>query len=366
MSVGARSRSGCFRARVEHDGETAGSAVRYETKTIQAVRGDVGRTITMWEQQGWEVVSRDDGALRSEIILRKAERTIDVRRYAVLGGAVAVVVGVVVAVSTVAGGGDDEPVAAAPTASSSARSTPAPSATAPPTTEPPSPSATADDVVTAENNPDFAAVLSSGEYCSTDIAAFAEQYRGRTVSFPASISALNPVAGTSTRYDIGIAPGNPGGESSTGPAFQFGDVNTTSDLNYTGTVPDSFAVGTLLDVTAEIGSYNFDQLVLPRPGGDQLPLRCASAGPAPIPSARWCGPRARRLRFRAQQRGSAPGRGSRAIEGCTAAQSSRRCAAEPTYAGGPHRFAGAGLRRRAGGQAVGIWDLRIPASTPLT
>lgn len=43
--------------------------------------------------------------------------------------------------------------------------------------------------------------------------------------------------------------------SASGPAFQFRDVNATSDLHYTGNMPDTIGVGTNLHVTAQVDEY---------------------------------------------------------------------------------------------------------------
>lgn len=43
--------------------------------------------------------------------------------------------------------------------------------------------------------------------------------------------------------------------SAPGPAFQFRDVNTTGDLNFVGTTPETIGVGTNLDVTASVLHY---------------------------------------------------------------------------------------------------------------
>jgi hypothetical protein len=227
---------------------------RYETKTVQAVRGTVARTVTSWEEQGWEVVSRSEGLVRTEITLRRAKRAIDVRRYAIVGAGAAVVVGAIVAISILAGGGGADGTTAQPAARTTATGSSSPSPAAPPAISSAMP--TEDAVLTPEGNADLAAILALTEYCSPEIATFADTYRGRTISFPASVAYIGSHDGASTRFDILLAPGDAGGDSTVGPAFQFRDVNTTSDLNFTGDVPGTIAVGTLLDVTAEVDEYN--------------------------------------------------------------------------------------------------------------
>ncbi|MCO7219492.1 DUF4839 domain-containing protein [Klenkia sp. PcliD-1-E] len=230
------------------------SAVRYETKTVQAVRGTVAKTIANWEAQGWEVVSQSEGLLRTEITLGRAKRGIDVRRYALIGAGAAVVIGAIVAVSILAGGGGDEETTAQQAAGTTSTSTTTTSPAAPPATSSAAPSE--ETVLTAENNSDLAAVLAVTDYCSPQVATFAQTYQGRTIAFPASVANIANHDGASTRYDILLAPGDEGPNSTVGPAFQFRDVNTTNDLNITGDGPNSITAGTLLDVTAEVDEYD--------------------------------------------------------------------------------------------------------------
>jgi hypothetical protein len=239
---------------VSGDENITSGDVRYETKTIQALRGTVAKTVSSWEAQGWEVVSRSEGLVRTEITLRRAKREINVRRYAIVGAAAVVVVGAIVATSILASSGNDEESTARPAAPTTATASSSQSPTAPPVTSSAAPSEEA--VLTAENNADLAAVLAVTDYCSSQVATFAQTYQGRTIAFPASVANIQSHDGASTRYDILLAPGDEGPNSTVGPAFQFRDVNTTNDLNITGDGPDSITAGTLLDVTAEVDEYD--------------------------------------------------------------------------------------------------------------
>lgn len=128
------------------------------------------------------------------------------------------------------------------------------------TTEPPEATETSEttaaapveEVLTVDNNTELAAILTSPDGCSDDVAAFAAKYRGRTIEFAGNITALNNHGDYTTRYDILIAPGD-AGTSQTGPDFQFRDVNTTSDLHFEGTPPASLTVGTNLRFVATVG-----------------------------------------------------------------------------------------------------------------
>lgn len=110
-------------------------------------------------------------------------------------------------------------------------------------------------MLTAESSAELRNVLELTDYCDSSIAEFAAEFEGRTVSFDASIGAMNTHDGASTRYDILISAGNFTETEAPGPMFQFRDVNTTGDLNFAGDVPDSIGVGTNLRVTAEVGAY---------------------------------------------------------------------------------------------------------------
>lgn len=91
-------------------------------------------------------------------------------------------------------------------------------------------SATAEQVLTAKNNKDFAAALVGGD-CEDSLVAFAAKYEGRTIEFNGSISAMMNHEDYTTRYDIGIAPGDKGSSSSKGPFFKYDNVNLF-DLNF--------------------------------------------------------------------------------------------------------------------------------------
>lgn len=236
-----------------HEPTTASDDVRYEMKTVQAVRGMENKAISTWEQQGWEVVSRSTGLVRTEITLRRAKRPIDVRRYAGIAAAAAVVTAAIVAVSLLTDGGDNDDGAAQSNGDMTASPAPTSSTEPPVTTDAP---AVEDVVLTAQNDPGFAAVLAVGDSCDPSIAPFVETHRGRTISFAGSVVSIQPHGGTSTRFDILLGPGDEGAATTAGPAFQFRDENTTSDLGFAGDVPDSLGAGTLLDVTAELVEYD--------------------------------------------------------------------------------------------------------------
>lgn len=122
--------------------------------------------------------------------------------------------------------------------------------------EPPPTESEAEEILTVEDNEDFAALLTLGDYCSDTIADFAAEYSGRTIQFDGNIGAMNNNGDYNTRYDISIGAGDFSETSAPGPAFQFRNVNTTSDLHLTGSsIPDTIGVGDNLQIIARVKSY---------------------------------------------------------------------------------------------------------------
>ncbi len=58
--------------------------IRYETKTVKAMRGTEGRSRAKWEADGWELVSQDTGKLRSELRFRRPKPPLP--KVAILAG----------------------------------------------------------------------------------------------------------------------------------------------------------------------------------------------------------------------------------------------------------------------------------------
>ena len=212
--------------------------------------------MSKWEKEGWEVVSQSQGKLQTKITIRRPKPKTPWRLVAIGGGVLAVLVIALIANGIIREQSGAEP-AETPAASTS-ETTPTPSGR--PSQEPtPTESTQAGDVVlTPESNADLAAVLGLGDYCDGSIAAFAEKYRGQTIAFDGNIGAMNSHDGATTRYDILIGAGDFSETSAPGPAFQFRDVNTTSDLHYTGNMPDTIGVGTNLHVTAQVDEYELN------------------------------------------------------------------------------------------------------------
>jgi hypothetical protein len=60
------------------------------------------------------------------------------------------------------------------------------------------------EIITIENNEDFAALLKLKNEFDPSIKAFAEKYAGRTIEFDCNIASIGPHGDTTTRYDINL------------------------------------------------------------------------------------------------------------------------------------------------------------------
>ncbi|WP_168443041.1 DUF4839 domain-containing protein [Microbacterium sp. K35] len=242
--------------------EAAAETVKYETRSVQTVRGTEKLMTAKWEKDGWELVTQKTGRIRTELVFRRPKPPFPWKPLAIIGGALVVLgifIGIMVAVT-----GDDKEGSPAPA------DTPSSEAVAPrgePSTEPEEPTVTApaeETPLTIENNADLAALL-TGPQDGPTVEAFAAQYAGQLIEFDGAIGAMNPHEGSTTRYDILIANGDYSEtHSNGGPSFQFRDVNITNDLHLTDDAPDTIGVGDNLHVIARVGSID-GQLFLLEP-----------------------------------------------------------------------------------------------------
>lgn len=228
--------------------------LRYETRTVKTVRGMEARTAAKWEREGWEVVSQTQRRVQSELQIRRLVPKRSWRTWAIGGGAAAAVAAVVALGVTgvfADDGGGTETVATGPRMPAET-----PGEENSPSATKSSSSRSENVVISAASNPELAALLQLGDYCDAAINRFAATYDGRSIMFDGSVAAMSPHGNYKTRYDMLIGAGNFSVTAARGPAFQFTDVNTVSDLHYAGNVPDAIGVGTNLTVTATVGDYN--------------------------------------------------------------------------------------------------------------
>lgn len=230
----------------------------YETTSVRAVRGRESKTISKWEGEGWELVSRTPGKLQTELHFRRPKPKSRALIYGLAIGAVALVIAIIIGIGVATEGHGE-----APTAAPGTSAPPSSASRAAGTGDATEPEVVADDdaqgdgqaVLTTENSMELRDVLELTDYCDSSIAAFAAKYEGRVIRFDASIDAMAAHDGASTRHDILLSAGDFSETESPGPAFQFRDVNTTSDLRYSGDVPGSIGVGSNIHVTAKIDEY---------------------------------------------------------------------------------------------------------------
>lgn len=132
---------------------------------------------------------------------------------------------------------------------------PDPAAQAPTAEAEPTPSSPT--VITAATDPAFAAILVDSDYCSDAIADFADTHEGATIEFDGNVGAMSNHDGAATRYDILIGAGDFSETSQPGPAFQFNDVNTAFDLNWTDdSATSSVGVGDNLHIVATVDGFD--------------------------------------------------------------------------------------------------------------
>ncbi|MFD4737754.1 DUF4839 domain-containing protein [Streptomyces virginiae] len=162
----------------------------------------------------------------------------------------AIVIGVAAALEDGGGKKDGANKSAAATASAEPSATSAPTATG----------SAAAEVITPQNNPEFAALLTT-DSCDNANQDFATKYRGRTVAFDGSIVHMAPHGDYDTRYDFLLGPGDKGPNTGIGPAFKYEDVNTL-DLKLTGrNIPATVRAGDRFRLVAEVGEFNAKQCI---------------------------------------------------------------------------------------------------------
>ena len=118
-------------------------------------------------------------------------------------------------------------------------------------------SSAGEEIITVENNEEFAAVLNANGPGNQIFAEFAEKYAGRTIEFDGNIAYMSNHGDYTTRYDFLISPWDYSETSVSGPNFKFEDVNVVHDLNLIGdNVPEYIGIGDNLHFVAEILYYN--------------------------------------------------------------------------------------------------------------
>ncbi|MFF5701387.1 DUF4839 domain-containing protein [Streptomyces sp. NPDC012794] len=226
--------------------------IRYEYKSVRALRGTDGLVISKMRKDGWQLVEQTQGGLRSTLDFRRPKKPLP---RALIGAAVGGLVVLAVVIGTAAAledegeekGGSNKPAAATASAEPSTASTPSAAGSA------------AAEVISAENNPEFAALLKTPDSCAQTNVDFAAKYKGRTVAFDGSIVHMAPHGDAATRYDFLLGPGDQGTKTGIGPAFTYEDVNVPG-LKLTGrNTPATVRAGDKFRFVAEVGEFNAKQ-----------------------------------------------------------------------------------------------------------
>ncbi|MEU1232010.1 DUF4839 domain-containing protein [Streptomyces sp. NPDC005828] len=224
--------------------------IKYEHKTVQAVRGTDGLVISKMQKDGWELVGQTQGMLRSTLDFRRPKKPVPrLLIGAAAGGFVilAIIIGVAAALEDEGEKESNKPTTATASAEPSATPTPAAAGSA------------AAVVITAETNAEFAALLKAPDSCDSSISDFATKYMGKTVAFDGSIVHMAPHGDYDTRYDFLLGPGDQGPKTEGGPAFKYEDVNT-HDLKLTGrSTPSTVRAGDKFRFVAQLGEFNAKQ-----------------------------------------------------------------------------------------------------------
>ncbi|GII28880.1 DUF4839 domain-containing protein [Planotetraspora mira] len=224
--------------------------IKYEYKTVQTVRGTDGLVISKMQKDGWELVEQAQGTLRSTLNFRRPKKP---QPWLLIGTAAAVLVILTVvigAASALSGGGENEDESDKSTVAASEK----PSATPAPTAA----ESYATEVITPQNNREFAALLRA-DYCDDANLDFATRHEGQTVAFNGSIVNMVPHGDSDTRYDFLLGPGDKGPNTAVGSAFKYEDVNIF-DLKLTGKkIPATVGVGDKFRFVAEVGEFNAEQ-----------------------------------------------------------------------------------------------------------
>lgn len=115
------------------------------------------------------------------------------------------------------------------------------------------------DILTVDNSPELAAILSLKADMDQSYADFAEAHKNQVIEFNGCITYLTNHDNYDTRYDLLISAGDYVDENTAnpGPTFKFKDVGVY-DLGDGLTLADYIKVGSNVRIQAKVRSYNSD------------------------------------------------------------------------------------------------------------
>lgn len=231
--------------------------IKYKTRKVTIPKGKKESTLTKMNADGWELTEELDGTSRSMLTFRKPTKSLNMK-LAIPSG-----IGVVALVAGIAFFSFPEDIAEteASVVASANSSTPSDSPLPAEDPELPAPSTTDETyrhstaILTVENSPELAQVLTESEYCSGSFDEFAKAYAGETIEFDGHISNILPGGGHRMIHDALLSSGDYGYRQ--GPAFKFTegpyDPGLGVDLNDPSV---SMAEGQPLHIIAKIKSYD--------------------------------------------------------------------------------------------------------------
>lgn len=231
---------------------------QYQFVEVKTVRGAEQRSIAKKQAEGWELVDQQQGAVRTTLQFRRPKPPVPWKMLAGLG-AVMVVLLAVLGIGAFLE--SDDPAGQASGAETSEvqpveTSEPAQPAGSVTVAEPA-------EVLTAENNPDLAAVLQERGSCSPAIADFAANYAGQTIQFDGYIGNVAAVSSFGTLYNILIGAWDFDESDVRGPDFQYREIAPVRELNLPGLVsPEDLRVPDRFRFTAVVDTYEPDLCLL--------------------------------------------------------------------------------------------------------
>src|SRR4051812_30224716 len=113
--------------------------VRYELKTVKALRGTEGRSTAKWQNEGWELVDQSAGTLHTTLNFRRRKPPLPVRQMVIWGAVALILAGIIGVGALLEGKGDGKESRSAdptPVATERSDSPPAPVATEQPDSVP--------------------------------------------------------------------------------------------------------------------------------------------------------------------------------------------------------------------------------------
>jgi hypothetical protein len=216
--------------------------IKYSNREVRCVRGLEKRTIEKFESDGWEYVSEVKGKVQTTLTFRKPKAKIPAKLIAIAAAGTVALVSIITIGALNEGDKEGSSVPMPTETNSSAK----------PTEEP---SKTSEEIITVDNNADFAKLLvdTSG---NTDLyQSFYNKYKGRTISFDGNVAFMAPFKDYKYTYDVLLYAGDYDENTAVGPPFRVEHV--VIPVGWQNTNPDDFiTVETNLKIVAELYDYN--------------------------------------------------------------------------------------------------------------